>query len=514
MRRLRLFLVNAVILTATSLLLNGMGVWFNIYIADKLGASGMGIFQLILNVYSFAVTIATSGIYLAATRLVAEELASCSVAPPSGVKGVKVRGCGGVQRAMSCCLVYSLLFGLLTGVLLFVSAPVIGNAFLGCPQAIRPLRAMALGMPLLSMSCAIGGYFTAVRRVAKTSAAQIFEQFAKITLTVVLLTLFCPPDLGSMCLAIAVSGLLAEAVSFVLLWALYLFDKRRYRSSGAGGASRVRKLLHIALPVACSSYLRSGLMTVKNLLVPSRLVAGGVAQGAALAMFGAVHGLALPVILFPAALLGAFSSLIVPEMAENHSKHLPVEHMVSRMFSLNLTVSLGVCGVLFCFSTELGAAISQNPDVGVYIRLLAPVIPIMYLDTAVDSMLKGLDEQVSVMRYNVYDALLSLGFVWVMLPISGIKGYIFMIVLSEVFNFALSFRRLVMVTRFRLDIIEQCVKPLLCAALACVLTHTVLMSGFFGSGSPFTQAAVCAIVSGALYLLLLLFSGTLRRAAS
>lgn len=520
MKRLRLFLLNAVILTGTSLLMNGLGVWFNLYVADKLGAQGMGIFQLILCVYSFAVTLATSGIHLAATRLVAEELAACSLKPDAPPKkrlfqrksrsGQMVHGCGGVQRAMSCCIIYSLFFGVLSGVLLFFCAPIIGQNFLNCPEAVKPLQAMALGMPVLAVSCAMGGYFTAVRRVAKASATQIFEQILKILITVICLTFLVPPDLGSMCFAIAVSGLLAEIISFIFMWLLYLIDKRRYYCDTASSHPLVRKLLHIALPVACSSHLRSGLMTVKNLLVPSRLVVGGLTQGAALAMFGAVHGVALPVILFPAALLGSFSSLIVPEMAENHSKHLQVEHMVKRMFSLNLTVSLGVCGVLFCFASELGAAVSQNPDVGIYIRLLAPVVPIMYLDTAVDSMLKGLDEQVSVMRYNVYDALLSLLIVWFILPVLGIKGYILMIVLSEVFNFALSFRRLVMVTQFRLDMIEQCVKPLLCSATSCICAHTLLLTGLFQMPTPFLTASACILATSVIYLLLLVFSGNLR----
>ncbi len=63
--------MNAMIMTATSLLMNGIGVWFNVYISNRLGAQGMGVFQLLMSVYAFAVTFASSGICLAATRLVA-----------------------------------------------------------------------------------------------------------------------------------------------------------------------------------------------------------------------------------------------------------------------------------------------------------------------------------------------------------------------------------------------------------------------------------------------------------
>ena len=74
MKKIQKFLLNGLIMTATSLAMNLIGVWFSVYISNKIGTEAMGLFQLIMSVYSFSVTIATSGIHLAATRLVAEEL--------------------------------------------------------------------------------------------------------------------------------------------------------------------------------------------------------------------------------------------------------------------------------------------------------------------------------------------------------------------------------------------------------------------------------------------------------
>lgn len=488
--------MNAMIMTATSMLTNGAGVWFNLYVSERLGAAGMGIYQLILSVYSFTVTLASAGIHLAATRIVAEETAA--------TEGRTIR------PAMVICLLYSVAFGLAAGGLLYGAAPFVGTVWLGRAETVSPLRIMALTMPLLSMSTALGGYFTAVRRVIKPAMAQIFEQLLRILLTVVCLSLLFPtPDLETGCLLLAAAGVISEAASFLFAWLLYRFDLRRYPF---GGASKgiPKRLFRISLPVAASSYLRSGLTTAKNLMVPMRLETGGLSAAASLSMFGAVHGVALPVILFPAALLNSFSGLIVPEMAESNARHRDVNRMVQKMMTLNLTVSLCVCGILFSFSTELGSAVSHNPDVGVYIRLLAPVAPIMYLDTAVDCMLKGLDEQVAVMRYNVYDALVSLGMVWVLLPVMGIKGYILMVCLSELFNFALSFHRLIVVTGFKPDPIELVARPMLCAAIASICVHTAYMGGFLPTGGAAWNAFLTAGATVALYTPLLLLTGPFR----
>ena len=68
----RRFIVNGTLMTFVSLLLRFISVSFNVYISNIIGAEGLGLFTLISTVYSFALTIATSGINLATTRLVSE----------------------------------------------------------------------------------------------------------------------------------------------------------------------------------------------------------------------------------------------------------------------------------------------------------------------------------------------------------------------------------------------------------------------------------------------------------
>ncbi len=492
MKKVQRFVMNALILTGTSLLMNGVGVWFNLYIAKKIGSQGMGVFQLIMSVYSLAVTFATSGINLASTRLVAEELGKNS---------------GNIRPAMARCLGYGCFFGAAAGAVLFYSAPWIGLAVLGSGATVRPLRVMALSMPFLSMSCALGGYFNAVGRVAKSAAASVLEQFLKVTLSMAALTLLMPPGLEYACLAITGSGVVAEGISWLAAFLFYRADSRRYRRPASQGRRLLARMLGIALPVAASSYLRTGLTTVKNLLVPIRLQAGGLSAGASLSMFGTVHGLALPVILFPAAFLNSFSNLSIPEIARRHSQGQPIGHLMERLISFNLLCSLGVCGVLFSFPRQIAAFLSPNPDLAVYIRLLAPVVPVMYLDTAVDCMLKGLDEQVAVMRYNVLDAAGSMLCVYCLLPVWGIKGYLLVIVCSEVFNFSLSLSRLASVSRFPFDLYEKLLKPLCCIGISALSVKLLLRAGVLPSLPGLAGAALPILLSAAGYLALLRLSG-------
>ena len=60
MRRLKVFIFNGIILTATSLLMRTIGMFFGVYISNKVGTVALGVFNLITSIYMFLITIATS----------------------------------------------------------------------------------------------------------------------------------------------------------------------------------------------------------------------------------------------------------------------------------------------------------------------------------------------------------------------------------------------------------------------------------------------------------------------
>ena len=63
------------ILTVATSIVKIVGMLFRIYLANVLGAEGIGLYQLMLSFYMLMVTLATSGIRIAVSRLISEELA-------------------------------------------------------------------------------------------------------------------------------------------------------------------------------------------------------------------------------------------------------------------------------------------------------------------------------------------------------------------------------------------------------------------------------------------------------
>ena len=74
-KKSRLFFINGTILTLTSLLMRFVTLIFNVYISNKIGSEAVGVFSLVMAVYIFFITIATSGLNIAVTVIVSEKFA-------------------------------------------------------------------------------------------------------------------------------------------------------------------------------------------------------------------------------------------------------------------------------------------------------------------------------------------------------------------------------------------------------------------------------------------------------
>lgn len=480
MKQARQIFRDALLLTASALLMKTVGVWFQIAISNRAGAEAMGLFSLMSGVYGFALTFATSGIHLGVTRTVAGAI---SRGTPDRIRGL-------MRRAV----VYALFFGVCASVLLAALARPIAMRWIKDARTVASLRLFALTLPLLSLTAVFGGYFTAVRRSAKSAIGQICEQATRIGLCMYLLSFFAGRDAERILIALVLGGVGAEALSFLLELALYLADRTGHfpAKNASSAAAEGRELIRVTLPVALTTYARSGLITLEHILIPEGLRNSGASHTSALIAYGSIHSMTLPIILYPAAIISAFSGLLIPALSECQvlGSRKRICYMISRVWHFSMIFSVGVAGAILCFSGELGELLYPGTGTGFYLRLLAPLIPIMYVDTATDAMLKGLGEQFRSMLINIADALLSVILVWVLVPRFGINGYLLTVYLSELFNTVFSVHRLLTVSNVVPRLLKWVYLPLLSVVLTAFSTRGILLllTGNAGTGAG---ALVC-----------------------
>ncbi len=460
----RRFFVNGILLTAVGLAIRSVSLGFNSYVTHSIGAEGIGLFTLISTVYSFAVTFATSGISLTVTRLVSSAIGE---GREGEVKGI-------LRSAVH----YSLIFSLFATFVLLFGAGYFGATVLSDGRTVVPLRILSLSLVPIAMSSVFSGYFVGVKRVGRNAAVQVLAQIFRITITVYFIKNYANLGVEAGTAALAISTTLTEIAVFAVALFQFLCDKRRnLKGKYINKSGHFSAVSGMALPLAVSAYIRSALLTLEHILIPKRLRDRGESHSEALASYGVLHGMALPMLLYPMAPLTSFSGLLVPEFSESMARgeRERMQRVAGEALNTTLVYSIAAAVFISLFSEELGYVVYDSYDAGHYIAMMAPVIPIMYLDHVSDSMLKGIGEHVYSMWVNISDSFLSIILVWTLIPRMGIMGYAVVIVAMEGYNFLLSAIRLYSKIKFKIHFLRSVVFPLAAAALSASLSKTLFV---------------------------------------
>lgn len=449
LRKSKIIFINGFFLTLSTLFVRGLGLVFNIYLSNKIGSEALGVFTLVMSVYSFFITLASSGISLATTCIVSEEIAKNKLS--------------NVQKIMKTCLRFSTLIGITSSILIIICSDFIASSFLTNIIGSYPLYFIALGLPAISLSSVINGYFLSVRNAKKTAIVSILEFIVRISTTIFLLNLLIHKGTEYICISLILGDAISEIFATSMLFILYKCDIKKYSSPVKYSENFKPKILKICVPFAITSYIKSGLSTLKQMLIPLRLEKYGLSSSAALSKYGIINGMVMPIIVFPHMLISSFSGLLVPEFTRYYAAgdFRMIKYVSAKLFNLIFMFSIFIASVFFFFSEEISLLFYNNTECSKFFKILAPLIVLMYFDNIIDSILKGLERQIGVMFCNIADLFTSIGFIYFLLPIFGVEGYIFVIFFSEFLNCTVSLLQLLHLIKVRIHIARYIVLPLM-----------------------------------------------------
>ncbi len=489
-----IFIKNTLLLSATAFFLRFAGMIFKIWISGKTGSEAVGLYQIIMSVYICVCSFATSGLSTAVTRLVTDDLA---------VNGKSVRKiiCSGALLTLA--------LGVIGCLLMFFGADFISGRIINDLRAALPIKILSIAVIFIGICSVFRGYFLARRRALNSSVSQITEQIVRIVVTAVLITRFSEITVVSATVAIVIGDVAAEIAAAILLYFMYLADIKGF-AFDKNSKSQTKELVRIALPITSGRYLSTILRTMESTAVPRLLVLSGLSNAAALSGFGAIKGMALPIILFPSAILSTVSLLLIPEISEARKRENEILLKDTVFISLKITtlISLIVGLILWFCGESLGILLYNEKQAGLFIKYLAPLTPLMYIDSIADGLLKGLDKQKQAFYYSVIDSAARLVLIFLILPKYSLSGFLFIMYLSNIFTAFLHFKLLLKTTSLKFNLYNFFLLPLFCGFSVCYITFSLADTLF---KIPLLEILVAGTVSLVLYALLLKALGIFRR---
>ncbi|MCL2235676.1 MAG: polysaccharide biosynthesis protein [Defluviitaleaceae bacterium] len=479
----RTLILGALTLTAANIITRLIGFAYRIFMANAIGAEGMGLFQLIMPIYSLAWAICCSGITTTLSRLVAAEQAKGEI--------------GNTRRLLFISLAITTVLSLVLTAVLFFTAEPIGAGILNEERIVMSLQILSFSFIFMALGSCIRGYFLGLQKAVVPAASQIIEQIARIGVVLLLASAFIPRGL-EYAAAMAVLGIVVgEALSFVYVVVAYKW-RRKKEVGGKFAPTLTQKqaliaIVAMATPLTLNRITSAFLSTVENVMIPARLQAFGMAAEEALATFGQITGMAMPLIFFPSAILVALSVSLVPSISESVAlgNTRRVNATISKSIVFTSIVAFGAALIFVVFPNEIGQIVYRQ-DLGQILLILGLMCPFWYFNITLNGLLNGLGEQIFIFRNSLLASGINIAFVYFFVPIYGVSAFLAGWLISLVIITFFTIRRLRKISDVKPEFIRWFVKPAL-AAIAAGLTINWLHDGVIMNIMPQIPAVIVSL---------------------
>ena len=398
---------------------------FRAYYSRQLGTEGMGLLSLGFGLHGVMLTVSTAGLGVAVSKVVSEYLEQNQLRAVRQSMRLAIWGVA--------CLALAVMF------LTFVGAEWIGVRVLGDIRISSGLCCLVPSVLFMGVSYCLKGYFYAARKVWIPASSEFLEQAVKFLSISLLLKWFLPRGIAYGCAAIF-AGLSIGEFSSCLYLTLFYLSEEKHLNTGREQGRVFASLLQVSFPAMLSSLAGSSLRMQEEVWIVTALKKFGMSHAQAVSGLGVMHGMVLPMLVFPLTLLGSVTTLLVPEIARRNTLKDKGRlcGLVAKVFRVGLGVGGVVCLIFALFATPLAQGIYHDASIAPMVRSLSVLCPIMFLDSLSCSILNGLGKQMNLLAYNVCDSLLRLGAIFLLVPIYGMTALLWVTALSNLFTCALT----------------------------------------------------------------------------
>lgn len=409
------------LLTLTGIFTRCIGFFYRLFLARSIGPEALGTYQLVFPIFIFALSLCCGGMQTAISRY------TSATDPPSGFylyRGTTI----------------AFLSAVTVSVLIYVHADFISGVFLQEPSCRQLLQILAPAIPFACVHSCINAYYYGIKKASVPAISQMAEQITRVAGVFLLFRIFMDAD-RPLTAAAAIWGILMGETAATLISVTALSINRPVLSGIVCRYKACKDLCAMAIPLTLNRVALSLFQTFEQILIPAGLKRSGYSASDALALYGVTSGMALSSILLPTVLTGALSSMLLPQIAKAQARgmcgHIRQITKKTVLFSL----FLGCFCTLFFFLAGpfAGTWLFHNHLAGAYIQHLSLICPFLFSDSILHTILQGLGRANTVLLLNLFTGVMRILLVMLAVPLWGIRGYLWGMILSQAISCLLSF---------------------------------------------------------------------------
>ncbi|KMT22734.1 stage V sporulation protein B [Clostridium cylindrosporum] len=464
------FFKKTAVLTVSNVLTGTLTFIYTIFLSREMGAAGMGLYQLVTPVFALFLCITGGGITVTLSKIAAEKKASGKLHE--------------LYKTVKIMCMFELVWSLMVTLFLIILSKVIANNILSDSRTVLGIIAFCPALIIISLSSVFKGTYYGLQRILEPAIIDVIEKAIRIIMIFPLMALVKNMNLGieyTTAAAMLVVSI-GEIFSFILFFISYKIYIKNHPARGICKSNRelVVSVLRLAIPLALNGILSTIFSMILTLLIPKRLMAGGVSYNEAISLLGKLEGMTLTILFYPAIILNAVCTVLIPSISEavTSGKDYIINHRTNIAIKVASIVGFSSTVLILTRGGDIGIFFYKDSYVGYLLSLLSIPLPIVYIQIISFSILNGLGRQGSLLINSTLTSISDVIFIYIFLgiPTLAVKGYALNFLLSALFSIGLNFSVIRKSFKFKLDYMNCIVIPCLCAFSQYALTSLLFSS--------------------------------------
>jgi len=486
---------------ASSLFNRTLGFVYQIFMIRLILPEGIGLFAMVYPIYVLVLVVATAGIPVAISKLVAEEAA--------------LKNMRGAFRIFYTCFGVLIISSSLVSVICFLTTPILLKYVFPNPKVYYIFLSLIPGVIIVSLCSAFKGFFQGLQQMTPTALTQSLEQMLRVVSGLFFAHLLLPKGVEFAAVGASIGVVIGEMSGFLLITVFFI--RRRPRVPKGVTCCMPEPLGQIAgrisslaVPVTLTRFISTLFLSIDAVLIPQRLQAGGLSLADATAAYGQFVGIAQSILFVPGTVTISLATALIPAVADALAVN-NISLIRSRCeTSIRITLLAGLpCVVIFLLlADELCGSIFGYPEAGASLKVLALGGIFLYLQQTTTGILQGMGEASRPFRNLVIASTLKIIGIYYLtgLPHLGIKGSAAAIASGYMIMACLNISDICHLTGLRIKFTSVILKPLTAAA-GMGVSMLVYRYYYFCPKTDFLSVT-SAILTGLLtYFFLLLLNG-------
>lgn len=408
-------------ITVFSVITRFFGFIFRIFLSRKLGAEGLGVYQIAASIMGIFMTLVASGLPLVTAKM----CASYNHTKQFNEKNITV------TSATILALIISLVSTIAIALFQNVFTEIIGNTLV--------VELMLLMCPAIIFSAVYAifrGALWGKNSFFWVSFTELVEQVVRLILTFIML--YSITDMFAATRLTAKAFSITCLISATLVAVIYFID---------GGRLKFKKgqylpLIKSSSPITGVRIASSLIQPLTATLIPMLLVSIGYTSSQAISQYGILMGMTFPLLFVPLSVVGSLSMVLVPKIStlKVSNKYDEIGTSIDSSLNASLFLSMLIIPLFLSVGDLIGVVLFNNLQAGIYLQLSAVCILPIVISNITSSILNALSlETKSFVNYLIGSAVLFVC-LFMLTPAIGINSVIVAYFLSMGITAILNFR--------------------------------------------------------------------------